>query len=107
MTARSTVWDWVQSDDAICVPEATSTNGYDRGDGYDVSTWRSVSTGRYLVCDYKISARMVCWYVAWTLDAAFAIGRAGYTPGSAPGRYTRVWRPSRLAEVRATKVVAP
>ena len=99
--SRRTIRDWVRSDD--CERVAGSANGHGRGDGYDVTTFRSRSTGRYLVEVYEVGSSCVSWYVAPTVDGASAVGAAGYTPGGAPGDYEYVVRPGALREVRAVK----
>lgn len=75
-----------------------SINGHGRGDGYDVEVFELGQ--RYLVSVYDVQCGGVSWYVAGTFDDALAVGRAGYTPGTAPGRYRHVVRPGRLAELR-------
>jgi len=49
-----------------------------------------------------VASRVTMVYLATTRDAARAVGRAGYTPGSAPGRYRYVTDRgvSRLSEIR-------
>lgn len=98
-----------------------SANGRDRGDGYDVMTYRLRATPvggvflgptaaillgprpkeRYLVHVWQIGSGYEAWYVSDTLEGALAVGAQGYTPGSAPGRYAYVSRPERLREIRA------
>lgn len=101
MTTKITtnIWHWIESDDCFAVD--SSTNGFGRGDGYDVCCYRSATTGRYVVQVQEVGASWSSWYVATTLDGAKAVDAAGYTPGSAPGRYTYICKPSRLREVRA------
>jgi len=81
-----------------------SINGRGRGDGYDVEAYRLGQ--RYLVRVYDVQSCRSSWYTAPTLDDAKAVGRAGYSPGSAPGRYRYVSAPSRLPEIRAAVAAA-
>lgn len=79
----------------------SSINGHGRGDGYDVETYALGS--RYLIRVYRVPTGRSSWYVAGTLEGAQAVGRAGYTPGSAPGAYRYVSAPSRLKELRSAR----
>jgi hypothetical protein len=79
-----------------------SINGHDRGDGYDVEAYRLGS--RYLVRVYYVRGGRSSWYTASTLEGARAVGAAGWTPGGAPGAYRYVSDPSRLAELRESRV---
>lgn len=91
--------DWADSDDAEHVE--CSANGVGRGDGYDVDVFRSRSTRRYLVRVWHVRSRRASWFVAETLAGARTVGRAGWTPGTAPGLYIYSVAPDRLREVRA------
>lgn len=93
------VHDWADSDDAEHVE--CDVNGAGRGDGYDVDIYRSRSTRRYLVRVWHVRTRRSSWFVAETLAGARTVGRAGWTPGTAPGLYKYSVTPDKLREVRA------
>jgi hypothetical protein len=94
----STIQNWIES--SRCEYVAGSYNGQGRGDGYDVRIFRDVKTSRYIIEAQQVSSGRCSYYTASTLDGAQAVGADGYTPGGAPGKYTYVAAPDRLAEVR-------
>lgn len=96
-----TLSDWIVSDDAKHL--SASINGQGRGDGYDVDVYLSKTTGRFFVRVWEVHAKSLFWYVAKTREGADAVGRSGYTPGSAPGNYCYITRKgqSNLKEVKA------
>ena len=92
----ATMWDLIWSSDVEHV--ASSSNGRERGDGYDVVTYRHRGTGRYFV---QVAGKGPSrYYVADAREDADRVGAAGYTPGCGPGRYSLVLRPALLREMR-------
>ena len=105
---RTTIDEWIASPDAMAEQRATSYNGRDRGDGYDVRAFRSRASGRYIVVvDYVYGRGGRSVYTADDIAGAGAVGRPGYTPGSAPGAYRMVRDASRLAELRDMESETP
>lgn len=93
-TTRMSFSNWLAGDDCIAVE--AQINGSGRGDGYDVEIFQSESTGAYYIRVYSVRGKYSSWYSADTLEGARAVGRAGYTPGFAPGAY----RPRKVVSLR-------
>jgi hypothetical protein len=94
----TTIYDWISSSDANYID--ADINGQGRGDGWNVRTYKSESTGRYIVRAEKINVRKDYWFVANSKSGADAVGAHGYTPGGCAGNYRCVRNPDRLMEVR-------
>lgn len=94
----ATIYDWIASSDATYVD--ADINGQGRGDGWNVRTYKSESTGRYIVRAEKINVRKDYWFVANSESGADAVAARGYTPGGCAGDYVCVRDADRLKEVR-------
>jgi len=98
MKGMEEVLRWVESDDAVEV--YYGANGFGRCDGYDCGIYQSKATGRYIVIVGTPQKGAIGCYIAQTLKEAEACLAAGYTPGTAPGRYQVVSDGRRLKEVQ-------
>jgi hypothetical protein len=92
---------WIDSDDAV--PVFSASNGFGRGDGYDVAAYRSAASGRVFVVINEVGSGWTSLYVCPTEQDARGIVAAGYTPGSGPGRGVYIRRPSLVREVREVR----
>jgi hypothetical protein len=92
------VLKWIASDDAVEI--RSEINGWGRGDGYDCNIYRSLTTGRYIIVVGTPKRGFYECYVAKTVTDAEACISAGYTPGTAPGRYQTICDGRRLKEIQ-------
>lgn len=87
---------WIESDD--CVAISSSSNGFGRGDGYDVAIYSSTTTSRYIVVVDNIEGSSRSIYMAYTLESAKAVDSPGYTPGQGPGMFQYISSFQRVKE---------